>query len=65
MSKKKSAKDDGAGKKDKLSNKEYEKALYDLQVELCKVQEWVKATKTKICVVFEGRGVGKGRGNKK
>jgi polyphosphate kinase 2 len=61
MSKKKSTRNDGAGKKQKLSNKEYEKALYDLQVELCKVQEWVKATKTKVCVVFEGRdAAGKG-----
>ena len=61
MSNKKSTRNDGAGKKRKLSNKEYEKALYDLQVELCKVQEWVKATKTKVCVVFEGRdAAGKG-----
>jgi polyphosphate kinase 2 len=62
---KKDDKKKGKGKADhnggKLGSKEYEAALYDLQVELCKVQEWVKETKARICVVFEGRdAAGKG-----
>ncbi len=60
MSKKKSEQK-SSEKSKKLSSKEYEKALYDLQIELCKLQEWIKATNTKICVVFEGRdAAGKG-----
>jgi polyphosphate kinase len=49
-------------KKDKkLSNKKYEKELYNLQVELCKLQEWVKKSGQKIIIVFEGRDTaGKG-----
>ncbi|WP_436643988.1 polyphosphate kinase 2 [Microbaculum sp. FT89] len=48
-------------KTEKLKRKEYEKLLADLHVELVKLQEWVKATGAKICVVFEGRdGAGKG-----
>jgi hypothetical protein len=39
----------------------YEKELYDLQVELLKLQEWVKNTNQKIVVIFEGRdAAGKG-----
>ncbi|MDY4162674.1 MAG: polyphosphate kinase 2 [Sutterella sp.] len=39
----------------------YEKELYDLQVELLKLQEWVKRTGRKIVVIFEGRdAAGKG-----
>jgi len=45
----------------KLSRKAYEAALFDLHVELVKLQEWVKATGAKVCIVFEGRdGAGKG-----
>ncbi len=45
----------------KLSRKEYEAALRQLQVELVHLQEWVVDTKAKVCVVFEGRdGAGKG-----
>jgi polyphosphate kinase len=45
----------------KLKRKEYEKELAKLHVELVKLQEWVKATGTKVCIVFEGRdGAGKG-----
>ena len=49
-------------KKDKkISNKEYEQELYKLQVELCKVQEWVKQSGQKIIIIFEGRdAAGKG-----
>ena len=44
-----------------ISKKEFEKEMEKLQVELVKMQEWVKATGTKICVVFEGRDTaGKG-----
>ena len=44
-----------------LSKAESKKALYDLQVELVKLQDWVKETGAKICVVFEGRDTaGKG-----
>lgn len=39
----------------------YEKELYNLQVELLKLQEWVKKTGSRIVVVFEGRDTaGKG-----
>ncbi len=45
----------------KMSRKEFEAELEKLQVELVKMQEWVKATGAKICVVFEGRdAAGKG-----
>ena len=49
-------------KKDKgLTNKMYEKELHHLQVELCKLQEWVKHAKLRVIVVFEGRdAAGKG-----
>jgi polyphosphate kinase 2 len=44
-----------------LSNKEFEKALEPLQVELVKMQQWVVATGAKVCVLFEGRDTaGKG-----
>jgi polyphosphate kinase 2 len=45
----------------KLKRKEYDEELAKLHVELVKVQEWVKATGAKVCIVFEGRdGAGKG-----
>ena len=45
----------------KLKRKEYDALLEPLQVELVKLQEWVKATGAKIIVVFEGRdAAGKG-----
>ena len=48
-------------KKKKLSDEEYEKLLLNLEVELVKLQEWVKANKLKVVVVFEGRdAAGKG-----
>jgi polyphosphate kinase 2 len=44
-----------------MSRKEFERALEPLQVELVKLQEWVKHTGAKICVLFEGRdAAGKG-----
>ena len=45
----------------KLKRKDYDKALTKLHVELVKLQEWVKSTGAKVCIVFEGRdGAGKG-----
>jgi polyphosphate kinase 2 len=47
--------------KEKFKNKDYEKELKKLHVELVKLQEWVKHKGLKICIVFEGRdGAGKG-----
>jgi polyphosphate kinase 2 len=47
--------------KQKLSGKDYEKAMHGLHVELVKLQRWVQATGARICIVFEGRdGAGKG-----
>ena len=44
-----------------MSRKEFEEELEKLQVELVKMQEWVKASGAKICVIFEGRdAAGKG-----
>ncbi len=45
----------------KLKKKEYEKELKNLQVELVKLQEWVKHKGLKVVVLFEGRdAAGKG-----
>ena len=44
-----------------MKHGKYEKALNKLQVELCYLQDWVKATGARIIIVFEGRdGAGKG-----
>jgi polyphosphate kinase 2 len=49
------------GRPPRLKRKEYEAQLERLQVELVHLQQWVVATGTKICIVFEGRdGAGKG-----
>jgi polyphosphate kinase len=51
----------GWDEKPKMKKKEYEAELETLQVELVKMQEWVKATGAKICIIFEGRdAAGKG-----
>jgi polyphosphate kinase len=45
----------------KLKRKAYEKELRKLQVELCRLQEWVKTKGARIIIVFEGRdAAGKG-----
>src|ERR1700735_3744497 len=45
----------------KLGRKEFDEALARLQVELVKLQEWVKFKGLKIVIVFEGRdAAGKG-----
>jgi polyphosphate kinase len=47
--------------KERLERKVYEKELHKLQVELCRLQDWVKAEGLKVIVVFEGRdAAGKG-----
>lgn len=47
--------------KDKLGRSDYETQKSELQLELLKVQDWVKATGEKIVVLFEGRdAAGKG-----
>ncbi len=50
-----------SGGQTKLSNKQYEREMRRLQGELVALQEWVKATGAKICIVFEGMdSAGKG-----
>ena len=45
----------------KLSRKKYEQKLKDLQVELCYLQSWAKATGARVILLFEGRdAAGKG-----
>ncbi|MBU2898527.1 polyphosphate kinase 2 [Vibrio hepatarius] len=47
--------------KSKLNKKFYEKELSRLQIELVKLQEWVKQERLKVVVIFEGRdAAGKG-----
>ena len=44
-----------------IPNKVYEAELFRLQTELVKLQEWVRASGTRVVVIFEGRdGAGKG-----
>ena len=53
------AKNNAAGAK--LDKKAYESELFKLQIELVKMQDWVRATGARIVVVFEGRdAAGKG-----
>jgi len=48
-------------KNEKMKRKDYEKALRKLQIELCHLQEWVKAEGFKVIIAFEGRdAAGKG-----
>lgn len=45
----------------RMKRKSYEKELRKLQVELCHVQEWVKAEGARVIILFEGRdAAGKG-----
>jgi polyphosphate kinase 2 len=45
----------------RISRKAYEKELARLQIELVKMQEWIKATGHRVVVIFEGRdAAGKG-----
>src|SRR6266404_7828878 len=44
-----------------LKRKEYEKELSRLQIELCRLQDWVKHKGLRVIIVFEGRdAAGKG-----
>ena len=53
--------DDKNSKQGKISNKEYEKELAKLQIELVKLQEWIKEKGLKVVCIFEGRdAAGKG-----
>ncbi|MEM9656855.1 MAG: polyphosphate kinase 2, partial [Planctomycetota bacterium] len=46
---------------EKLQTKRYEKALVRLQIELLKMQNWLKASGQKVVILFEGRdAAGKG-----
>src|SRR5262245_64011072 len=45
----------------KMKRKVYEKELHKLQVELCRLQDWIKETGERIIILFEGRdAAGKG-----
>jgi len=47
--------------KPKIDKKDYEAEIFKLQVELVKLQDWVKATNARIVIIFEGRdAAGKG-----
>jgi polyphosphate kinase 2 (PPK2 family) len=47
--------------KEPMNGKDYDKALRELQVDLCALQEWVKHKGLRVVVVFEGRdAAGKG-----
>jgi len=47
--------------KQKIGKKQYEAELFKLQIELVKLQEWVKATNARVVIIFEGRdAAGKG-----
>src|SRR6478609_5414946 len=47
--------------KSDLGRKDYESEIRDLQVELCRLQTWVKHEGKRVIIVFEGRdGAGKG-----
>jgi polyphosphate kinase len=51
----------GAGPPPKMKRKEYEREMKLLHAELVAMQEWVKASGARICIVFEGRDTaGKG-----
>ena len=43
------------GPRAKMKRKEYEREMRGLQGELVAMQEWVKATGARVCIVFEGR----------
>ena len=52
---------DGSARPPKMKEKEYQRHLRKLHAELVAMQEWVKTTKAKVCIVFEGRDTaGKG-----
>src|SRR5678815_3553741 len=55
------AKYSGGNGQAKIGQKDYEAQIFKLQIELVKLQEWVKATNARIVILFEGRdAAGKG-----
>src|SRR6476660_8510785 len=49
------------GVRTNMKRKEYEKELRELQVELCRLQDWVKHKGMRVIILFEGRdAAGKG-----
>jgi polyphosphate kinase 2 len=47
--------------RERLKRKVYEEELHKLQVELCRLQEWIKVSRERVIVVLEGRdAAGKG-----
>jgi polyphosphate kinase len=45
----------------RMKRKDYEKELRKLQVELCRLQDWVRESKARVIILFEGRdAAGKG-----
>ena len=45
----------------RMKRKTYEKELEKLQVQLCHLQDWIKASGEKVIIIFEGRdAAGKG-----
>src|SRR6476646_4748814 len=43
-----------AGRSGKMKRKQYEREMRILQGELVAMQEWIKATGARVCIVFEG-----------
>ena len=43
------------GKPEKLARKVYDEELRKLQVELCHMQEWIKANDQRVIIILEGR----------
>jgi polyphosphate kinase len=61
MTKDEAAAREGGSTPPKMKEKEYQKELRKLHGELVALQEWVKSSGAKICIVFEGRDTaGKG-----
>src|SRR5579862_4455994 len=59
--KNKSREDGNKVESDRLTRKDYDKALEKLHIELVKAQQWIVHKGLKVCIVFEGRdGAGKG-----
>ena len=57
----KSKSKDGDKTSERMPRKDYEKELRKLQVQLCHLQDWVKAKGLRVIIVFEGRDTaGKG-----
>jgi len=44
-----------ADKPEKLARKVYEEELHKLQIELCHLQEWIKANGKRVIIILEGR----------